>query len=86
MSYQEFDTKFWFYGFTASTEVCKNLIVYSLILSCCCYTCCIRKKLRKTLNITVHQLNLYFLKVVMLRFLRMSWICREGALTTFCHI
>ncbi|KAG7579526.1 PLAC8 motif-containing protein [Arabidopsis thaliana x Arabidopsis arenosa] len=36
----------------SSTEACKNLMVYSLILSCCCYTCCIRKKLRKTLNIT----------------------------------
>ncbi|KAL1191943.1 Protein MID1-COMPLEMENTING ACTIVITY 2 [Cardamine amara subsp. amara] len=35
----------------SSTESCKELMVYSLILSCCCYTCCIRKKLRKTLNI-----------------------------------
>ncbi|CAG7860771.1 unnamed protein product [Brassica rapa] len=34
-----------------SSEACSELMVYSLILSCCCYTCCIRKKLRKTLNI-----------------------------------
>ncbi|XP_024016648.1 protein MID1-COMPLEMENTING ACTIVITY 2 isoform X2 [Eutrema salsugineum] len=35
----------------SSTEACNELMVYSLILSCCCYTCCIRQKLRKTLNI-----------------------------------
>ncbi|KAF8093467.1 hypothetical protein N665_0383s0095 [Sinapis alba] len=34
-----------------SSEACNELMVYSLMLSCCCYTCCIRKKLRKTLNI-----------------------------------
>lgn len=28
-------------------------MAYSLLLSCCCYTCCIRRKLRKMLNITV---------------------------------
>ncbi|XP_015889731.1 protein MID1-COMPLEMENTING ACTIVITY 1 isoform X2 [Ziziphus jujuba] len=33
-------------------EACNELMAYSLILSCCCYTCCIRRKLRKTLNIT----------------------------------
>ncbi|XP_072968720.1 cell number regulator 13-like [Typha angustifolia] len=33
-------------------EVCNDLIAYSLILSCCCYTCCVRRKLRETLNIT----------------------------------
>ena len=38
---------------TASTEACKGLMAYSLILSCCCYTCCVRVKLRKMLNITV---------------------------------
>nr|KAJ0215884.1 hypothetical protein LSAT_V11C300129310 [Lactuca sativa] len=37
---------------TASGEACNELMAYSLILSCCCYTCCIRRKLRKTLNIT----------------------------------
>lgn len=36
----------------SSTEACNDLVAYSLILSCCCYTCCIRRKLRKTLNIT----------------------------------
>lgn len=29
-------------------------MAYSLILSCCCYTCCIRSKLRKMLNIRVN--------------------------------
>ena len=38
---------------SASAEACNELMAYSLILSCCCYTCCIRRKLRKTLNITV---------------------------------
>ncbi|OAY57583.1 protein MID1-COMPLEMENTING ACTIVITY 1 isoform X1 [Manihot esculenta] len=33
-------------------EACNELMAYSLILSCCCYTCCIRRKLRKTLNIS----------------------------------
>lgn len=36
----------------SSAEACNDLLAYSLILSCCCYTCCIRGKLRKTLNIT----------------------------------
>ncbi|XP_057961605.1 protein MID1-COMPLEMENTING ACTIVITY 1 [Malania oleifera] len=36
----------------SSAEACNELMAYSLILSCCCYTCCIRKKLRQTLNIT----------------------------------
>ncbi|KAJ0456398.1 putative PLAC8 motif-containing protein [Helianthus annuus] len=35
-----------------SAEACNELMAYSLILSCCCYTCCVRRKLRKTLNIT----------------------------------
>ncbi|QCD82095.1 cell number regulator 13-like [Vigna unguiculata] len=35
----------------SSAEVCNELMAYSLILSCCCYTCCIRSKLRKMLNI-----------------------------------
>ncbi|GMH23801.1 hypothetical protein Nepgr_025644 [Nepenthes gracilis] len=34
-----------------SAEACNELIAYSLILACCCYTCCIRRKLRKALNI-----------------------------------
>ncbi|GAB4848444.1 Ca(2+)-dependent cysteine protease [Ancistrocladus abbreviatus] len=37
--------------YTSSAEVCNDLMAYSLILSCCCYTCCIRRKLRKVLNI-----------------------------------
>ncbi|KAH9662597.1 protein MID1-COMPLEMENTING ACTIVITY 1 [Citrus sinensis] len=37
----------------SSAEACNELMAYSLILSCCCYTCCIRRKLRKTLNIAV---------------------------------
>ncbi|KAL4369218.1 hypothetical protein GQ457_05G012190 [Hibiscus cannabinus] len=36
----------------SSAEACSELMAYSLILSCCCYTCCVRRKLRKTLNIT----------------------------------
>ncbi|XP_051140235.1 protein MID1-COMPLEMENTING ACTIVITY 1-like [Andrographis paniculata] len=32
-------------------EACNELMAYSLILSCCCYTCCIRRKLRKIFNI-----------------------------------
>ncbi|CAI9281338.1 unnamed protein product [Lactuca saligna] len=35
-----------------SGEACNELMAYSLILSCCCYTSCIRRKLRMTLNIT----------------------------------
>ncbi|KAK1272862.1 Cell number regulator 13 [Acorus gramineus] len=34
-------------------EACNELMAYSLILSCCCYTCCIRRRLRKKLNITI---------------------------------
>ncbi|XP_028548706.1 cell number regulator 13 isoform X3 [Dendrobium catenatum] len=33
-------------------DACNDLMAYSLILSCCCYTCCVRRKLRKVLNIT----------------------------------
>ncbi|MFS8033906.1 putative PLAC8 motif-containing protein [Helianthus anomalus] len=36
----------------SSGEACNELMAYSLILSCCCYTCCIRGKLRKTFDIT----------------------------------
>ncbi|KAJ8490303.1 hypothetical protein OPV22_012024 [Ensete ventricosum] len=35
----------------SSTEACNDLMAYSLILSCCCYTCCVRRKLRKMFNI-----------------------------------
>ncbi|KAA8532007.1 hypothetical protein F0562_006851 [Nyssa sinensis] len=28
----------------SSAEACNELMAYSLILSCCCYTCCIRRK------------------------------------------
>ncbi|KAK9713205.1 hypothetical protein RND81_06G011500 [Saponaria officinalis] len=34
-----------------SAAACNDLVAYSLILSCCCYTCCVRGKLRKMLNI-----------------------------------
>nr|AFK40961.1 unknown [Lotus japonicus] len=37
----------------SSGEACNGLMAYSLILSCCCYTCCVRRKLRKMLNITL---------------------------------
>ncbi|KAL6645203.1 hypothetical protein ACP70R_016811 [Stipagrostis hirtigluma subsp. patula] len=33
------------------SEACNDIMAYSLILSCCCYTCCIRRKLRQKLNI-----------------------------------
>lgn len=32
-------------------EACNALTAYSLVLSCCCYTCCIRRRLRDMLNI-----------------------------------
>lgn len=34
-----------------AADACNDIIAYSLILSCCCYTCCVRRKLRKMLNI-----------------------------------
>uniref|UniRef100_A0A804J579 MCAfunc domain-containing protein n=1 Tax=Musa acuminata subsp. malaccensis TaxID=214687 RepID=A0A804J579_MUSAM len=37
---------------TSSAEACNDFMAYALVLSCCCYTCCIRRKLRKMLNIT----------------------------------
>ncbi|CAN1341998.1 Protein MID1-COMPLEMENTING ACTIVITY 1 [Linum perenne] len=36
----------------ASAEACNELMAYSLVLSCCCYTCCIRRKLRNMFNIS----------------------------------
>lgn len=35
----------------SSGEACNELAAYSLFMSCCCYTCCIRKKFRKIFNI-----------------------------------
>ncbi|CAJ2635823.1 unnamed protein product [Trifolium pratense] len=35
----------------SSAEVCNEFMAYSLVLSCCCYTCCIRRKLRSMMNI-----------------------------------
>ncbi|XP_078441910.1 cell number regulator 13-like isoform X2 [Wolffia australiana] len=32
-------------------EACNDLMAYSLILSCCCHTCCVRRKLRNLLSI-----------------------------------
>ncbi|CAL9780015.1 unnamed protein product [Musa acuminata subsp. burmannicoides] len=36
----------------SSAEACNDLMAYSLVLSCCCYTCCVRRKLRNMFNIT----------------------------------
>ncbi|KAK2982489.1 hypothetical protein RJ640_026332, partial [Escallonia rubra] len=32
-------------------SACNNLMAYSLFCGCCCYTCCVRRKLRKLWNI-----------------------------------
>jgi Cys-rich protein (TIGR01571 family) len=32
-------------------QACNDLMTYSLVFGCCCYTCCVRRKLRKLLNI-----------------------------------
>jgi hypothetical protein len=40
--------------FSASGEACNDIMAYSLILSCCCYTCCVRRKLRQKLDIAVN--------------------------------
>lgn len=37
--------------YMSSGEACNDLMAYSLILSCCCYTCCVRGKLRRMLDI-----------------------------------
>lgn len=42
-----------FLWLSASADACNELIAYSLVFSCCCYTCCFRRKLRNTLNIKV---------------------------------
>lgn len=38
-------------GKVSPEDACSNLMTYSLVLSCCCYTCCYRRKLRKRYNI-----------------------------------
>ncbi|KAH7441994.1 hypothetical protein KP509_03G065900 [Ceratopteris richardii] len=38
-------------GKVTPEDACNDFMTYSLILSCCCYTCCIRRKLRKRYNI-----------------------------------
>ncbi|GLJ37533.1 hypothetical protein SUGI_0762670 [Cryptomeria japonica] len=38
-------------GKISPEQACNDLMTYSLVFACCCYTCCIRRKLRKTLNI-----------------------------------
>ncbi|KNA22589.1 hypothetical protein SOVF_032510 [Spinacia oleracea] len=35
----------------SSGDACNELAAYSLVLSCCCYTCCVRRKLRNMLNV-----------------------------------
>ncbi|KAL0543438.1 hypothetical protein IC582_018534 [Cucumis melo] len=35
----------------SSADACNELMAYSLVFSCCCYTCCFRRKLRSMLNI-----------------------------------
>ncbi|KAL2522311.1 Protein MID1-COMPLEMENTING ACTIVITY 1 [Forsythia ovata] len=35
----------------SSAEACNEIMAYSLILACCCYTCCVRRKLRRIFNI-----------------------------------
>lgn len=35
----------------SSGDACNEIMAYSLILSCCCYTCCLRRELRRSLNI-----------------------------------
>ncbi|PIN12483.1 hypothetical protein CDL12_14908 [Handroanthus impetiginosus] len=35
----------------SSAEACNEIMAYTLILGCCCYTCCIRRKLRMRLRI-----------------------------------
>ncbi|KAK4434642.1 protein MID1-COMPLEMENTING ACTIVITY 1 [Sesamum alatum] len=35
----------------SSAQACNDIMAYTLILACCCYTCCIRRKLRARLDI-----------------------------------
>ncbi|KAF5931182.1 hypothetical protein HYC85_032055 [Camellia sinensis] len=46
----------------AFTDAYNELMAWLLILSCCYYTCCIRRKLHKMLNITFCNLNYIFYK------------------------
>ncbi|KAL0314546.1 UNVERIFIED_CONTAM: protein MID1-COMPLEMENTING ACTIVITY 1 [Sesamum angustifolium] len=41
--------------YLSPAEACNEIMAYSLIMACCCYTCCVRRKLRRTLNIRVHR-------------------------------
>ncbi|KAI5065855.1 hypothetical protein GOP47_0018479 [Adiantum capillus-veneris] len=38
-------------GKVTPEDACNDFMTYSLVLSCCCYTCCVRRKLRKRYNI-----------------------------------
>eukprot|EP00250_Pteridium_aquilinum_P024387 c29006_g1_i1 orf=991-2277(+) len=38
-------------GKVTPEDACNDFMTYSLVLSCCCYTCCYRRKLRKRYNI-----------------------------------
>lgn len=38
-------------GKVTPEDACNDFMTYSLVLGCCCYTCCYRRKLRKRYNI-----------------------------------
>ncbi|XP_042510135.1 protein MID1-COMPLEMENTING ACTIVITY 1-like isoform X2 [Macadamia integrifolia] len=38
-------------GKTSRGQACHDLMAYSFVLGCCCYTCCVRGKLRKLFHI-----------------------------------
>lgn len=38
---------------TAREKAINDLMAYSLLCGCCCYSCCVRTKLRKNFNIEV---------------------------------
>ncbi|KAK6270594.1 hypothetical protein POUND7_007692, partial [Theobroma cacao] len=40
-------------GKTSREQATSDLMVYSLICGCCCYSCCMRKKLRELFNLEV---------------------------------
>lgn len=64
---------------SAPAEACNQMMTYSLVLSCCCYTCCIRRKLRKMLNIRVTPMNRCLINF----FFRKYWSVYVLALTFF---
>lgn len=41
----------------AREQACSDLMTYSLLLGCCCYTCCIRRRLRRLFSIRVYTLG-----------------------------